>query len=134
MYIVRQNTSLSFWWRIEKKGRQDDWITINDNGVESVTHMYTEALLVLVHNVASFPLESLRTIDVFIFVLDDQWCMIFSRRKSKRNMEKISYCIFFICYFFQDVERERIRFFFFLLSNNHRRSFLFPLFGNVPLN
>ena len=55
-----------------KKGRQDDWITINDNGVESVTHMYTEALLVLVHNVANFPLESLRTIDVFIFVLDDQ--------------------------------------------------------------
>ncbi len=86
MYIVRQNTSLSFWWRI-KKGRQDDWITINDNSVESVTHMYTEALLVLVHNVASFPLESLRTIDVFIFVLDDQWCMISVAEEKERHSE-----------------------------------------------
>lgn len=32
---------------------RDDWITINDNGVESVTHMYTETRLVLDHNVAT---------------------------------------------------------------------------------
>ena len=37
---------------------EDDWITINDNGVESVTHMYTEALLVRLCSVASFPLQS----------------------------------------------------------------------------
>lgn len=73
--IIRQNTSLSSL----ADDDEDDWITINDNGVESVTHMYTEALLVLlllIHNVRSFPLQIWRTIDVFIFVLDDQWCMI----------------------------------------------------------
>lgn len=101
--MVRQNTSLSFRWR----GRQDDWITINDNGVESVTHMYTEALLVgLLHNVASSPLESWRTIDVFIFVLDDQWCMIseaWEIAREKKKKAKISsehrHLLLFVRYF-----------------------------------
>jgi hypothetical protein len=120
IYIVRQNTSLSFWWRIEK-GRQDDWITINDNGVESVTHMYTEALLVLVHNVASFPLESLRTIDVFIFVLDDQWCMISVAEEKKRYSEDS--LLYLYLYFFKTWKEKKLDFF--SPSNNHHRSFLF---------
>lgn len=132
MYIGRQNTSLSFWWRI-KKGRQDDWITINDNGVESVTHMYTEALLVLVHNVASFPLESLRTIDVFIFVLDDQWCMISVAEEKERHSEDSLLHLYLLVFFFEDMERDRIRFFFFF-STITTGVFFFFLFGNALLN
>lgn len=87
--------------------------------------MYTEALLVLVHNVASFPLESLRTIDVFIFVLDDQWCMISVEEEQEKYSEDSLLHLYL--FFFQDMERERIRFFSSSsLSNNHRRSFLFP--------
>ena len=77
--------------------------------------MYTEILLVLVHNVASFPLESSWTIDVFIFVLDDQWCMIsvtWRRRassewKKRTTSWRFIVVLFFICFvFFQDTRRK----------------------------
>lgn len=123
MYIVRQNTSLSFWWRIER-GRQDDWITINDNGVESVTHMYTEALLVLVHNVASFPLEFLRTIDVFIFVLDDQWCMILVDEEQDRHREDS--LLHFYLFFFKTWKENELDFFCFSFLTITAGVFLFP--------
>jgi hypothetical protein len=84
--------------------------------------MYTEALLVLVHNVASFPLESLWTIDVFIFVLDDQWCMISVEEEKERHRED---SLLYLYLYFLKTWKEKKNLIFFL-SNNHHRSFLFP--------
>ena len=85
MYIVRQNTSLLFQWHVEGKKKEDDWITINDNGVESVTHMYTETLLVLIHNVASFPLESFLN-NTHVYIRSRRSMMHdFSHRREKKK-------------------------------------------------
>ena len=61
----------------------------------------------------------------------------FSVEEQRRKYREDSLLHLYL-FFFEGIERERIRFFLLLLHrllpNNHRRSFLFLLFGNAPLN